>query len=179
MLSGRAGLWCFAWWAPSANSKDHHRVSSRWSSIWLHFNRGLVSTRYGHIPIVYGFDHFDWFVSSAIIIVVALWDNSILPVEITPFILVDIVLQHDDLLQCCGLVKWLDNHHVNWSRVFLTMTCQIGCPMLLFLILHKLFVTSRWCVTYVRKTIFALYWLWLHGLYWLHRPPCLMPAKGR
>ena len=30
------GLWGFLWWAPSAKRKDHHGVSSGWSSIWPH-----------------------------------------------------------------------------------------------------------------------------------------------
>ena len=40
------GLWGFLWWAPLAKRKDHHGVSSGWSSVWHHSNTGLSSTQY-------------------------------------------------------------------------------------------------------------------------------------
>ena len=51
---GRVGLWGFLWWAPSAKRKDHHGVSSGWSSVWHRSNTGLSSTQYEQIPIVLG-----------------------------------------------------------------------------------------------------------------------------
>ena len=51
---GWVGLWGFLWWAPSAKRKDHHRVSSGWSSAWHHSNTGLSSTQYEQIPIILG-----------------------------------------------------------------------------------------------------------------------------
>ena len=48
------GLWGFLWWAPLAKRKDHHRVSSGWSSTWFHSNTGLSSTQYEQIPIIFG-----------------------------------------------------------------------------------------------------------------------------
>ena len=55
MLSGGwVGLWGFLWWAPSAKRKDHHGVSSGWSSVWHRSNTGLSSTQYEQIPIILG-----------------------------------------------------------------------------------------------------------------------------
>ena len=51
---GWVGLWGFLWWAPSAKGKDHHRVSSGWSSVWHRSNTGLSSTQYEQIPIILG-----------------------------------------------------------------------------------------------------------------------------
>ena len=42
------------WWAPSAKGKDHHGVSSGWSSVWHRSNTGLSSTQYEQIPIILG-----------------------------------------------------------------------------------------------------------------------------
>ena len=53
LVMGWVGLWGFLWWAPSANRKDHHGVSSGWSSTWFHSNTGLSSTRYEQIPIIF------------------------------------------------------------------------------------------------------------------------------
>ena len=53
-LSGPVGLWGFLWWAPSAKGKDHHGVSSGWSSVWHRSNTGLSSTQYEQIPIILG-----------------------------------------------------------------------------------------------------------------------------
>ena len=52
---GWVGLWGFLWWAPSAKRKDHHGVSSGWSSVWHRSNTGLSSTQYEQIPIKLGF----------------------------------------------------------------------------------------------------------------------------
>ena len=52
--AGWVGLWGFLWWAPSAKGKDHHWVSSGWSSIWHRSNTGLSSTQYEQIPIILG-----------------------------------------------------------------------------------------------------------------------------
>ena len=46
---GWVGLWGFLWWAPSAKRKDHHGVSSGWSSVWHHSNTGLSGTQYEQI----------------------------------------------------------------------------------------------------------------------------------
>ena len=51
---GWVGLWGFLWWAPSAKGKDHHGVSSGWSSVWHRSNTGLSSTQYEQIPIMLG-----------------------------------------------------------------------------------------------------------------------------
>ena len=51
---GWVGLWGFLWWAPSAKRKEHHGVSSGWSSTWFHSNTGLFSTQYKQIPIIFG-----------------------------------------------------------------------------------------------------------------------------
>ena len=37
-----------------AKRKDHHGVSSEWSSTWFHSNTGLSSTQYEQIPIIFG-----------------------------------------------------------------------------------------------------------------------------
>ena len=52
--SGWVGLWGFLWWAPSAKRKDHHGVSSGWSSVWHRSNTGLSNTQYEQIPIILG-----------------------------------------------------------------------------------------------------------------------------
>ena len=54
LLWGWVGLWGFLWWAPSAKRKDHHGVSSGWSSVWHRSNTGLSSTQYEQIPIILG-----------------------------------------------------------------------------------------------------------------------------
>ena len=51
---GWVGLWGFLWWTPSAKRKDHHGVSSGWSSVWHRSNTGLSSTQYEQIPIILG-----------------------------------------------------------------------------------------------------------------------------
>ena len=53
-LRGWVGLWGFLWWAPSAKRKDHHGVSSGWSSVWHRSNTGPSSTQYEQIPIILG-----------------------------------------------------------------------------------------------------------------------------
>ena len=52
LCRGWVGLWGFLWWAPSAKRKDHHGVSSGWSSAWHRSNTGLSSTQYEQIPII-------------------------------------------------------------------------------------------------------------------------------
>ena len=54
LVWGWVGLWGFLWWAPSAKGKDHHGVSSGWSSVWHRSNTGLSSTQYEQIPIILG-----------------------------------------------------------------------------------------------------------------------------
>ena len=54
MHMGWVGLSGFLWWAPSAKRKDHHGVSSGWSSVWHRSNTGLLSTQYEQIPIMLG-----------------------------------------------------------------------------------------------------------------------------
>ena len=44
----------FLWWAPSAKRKDHHGVSSGWSSVWHCSNTGLSSSQYQQISIILG-----------------------------------------------------------------------------------------------------------------------------
>ena len=99
---GWVGLWGFLWWAPSAKRKDHHGVSSGWSSVWHRSNTGLSSTQYEQIPIILGVWPF-WltpFFFSVNNILAGLWLNCITSVEITPFLLADILLQHRALFQC-------------------------------------------------------------------------------
>ena len=42
------------WWAPSVKRKDHHGVSSGWSSTLFNSNTGLSSAQYEQIPIIFG-----------------------------------------------------------------------------------------------------------------------------
>ena len=75
---GWVGLWGFLWWAPSAKRKDHHGVSSGWSSVWHRSNTGLSSTQYEQIPIILGVWPF-WltpFFFSVNSILAGLWLNS-------------------------------------------------------------------------------------------------------
>ena len=51
---GWVELWSFLWWATSAKRKDHHGVSSGWSSVWHRSNTGLSSTQYEQIPVILG-----------------------------------------------------------------------------------------------------------------------------
>ena len=51
---GWVGRWGFLWWAPSAKRKDHHRVSSGWSSTWYLSNTSLSNVQYEQIPIIFG-----------------------------------------------------------------------------------------------------------------------------
>ena len=98
---GWVGLWGFLWWAPSATRKDHHGVSSGWSSVWHRSNTGLSSTQYEQIPIILGVRPF-WlnpFFFSVNNISAGLWLNCISSVEITLFLLADILLQHRALFQ--------------------------------------------------------------------------------
>ena len=53
-MLGWVGLWGFLWWAPSAKRKDHHGVSSGWSSVWHCSNTGLSSSQYEQISIILG-----------------------------------------------------------------------------------------------------------------------------
>ena len=100
------GLWGFLWWAPSAKRKDHHGVSSGWSSVWHRSNTGLSCTQYEQTPIILGVWPF-WLTLffSVNNILAGLWLNCISPVEITLFLLADILLQHRALFQCKGLIK--------------------------------------------------------------------------
>ena len=80
---GWVGLWGFLWWAPSAKRKDHHGVSSGWSSVWHHSNTGLSSTQYEQIPIILGIWPF-WltpFFFSVNNMLVGLWLNCIFSVD--------------------------------------------------------------------------------------------------
>ena len=101
LMVGWVGLWGFLWWAPSAKRKNHHRVSSGWSNVWHHSNTGLSSTQYEQIPIILGVWQFlltPFF--SVNNILVGLWLNCISSVEITLFLVADILLQHGALFQC-------------------------------------------------------------------------------
>ena len=99
---GWVGLWGFLWWAPSAKRKDHHGVSSGWSSVWHRSNTGLSSTQYEQIP------NYTWGLAiladslrfSVNNILAGLWLNCISSVEITLFLQADILLQHRALFQC-------------------------------------------------------------------------------
>ena len=91
----------------SAEGKDHHGISSGWSSVWHRSNTGLSSTQYEQIPIILGVWPF-WltpFFFSVNNILAGLWLNCISSVEITLFLLADKLLQHRALFQCKGLVK--------------------------------------------------------------------------
>ena len=99
---GWVGLWGYLWWAPSAKRKDHHGVSSGWNSVWHHSNTGLSSTQYEQIPIIHGVWPF-WltpFFFRSITFWRAYGLNCISSVEITLFLLADILLQHRALFQC-------------------------------------------------------------------------------
>ena len=106
VMQGWVGLWGFLWWAPSAKRKDLHGVSSGWSSVWHRSNTGLSSTQYEQIPIILGVWPFwltplaDSLLFSVNIILAGLWLNCISSVEITLFLLADILLQHRALFQC-------------------------------------------------------------------------------
>ena len=102
MMRGGWGCEVFFWWAPSAKGKDHHGVSSGWSSVWHRSNTGLSSTQYEQIPIILGVWPF-WltpFFFSVNNILAGLWLNCISSSEITLFLLADILLQHRVLFQC-------------------------------------------------------------------------------
>ena len=60
MWRGWVGLWGFLWWAPSTKRKDHHRVSSGWSSVWHCSNTGLYLGfgHFGWLPSFFGQQHF-------------------------------------------------------------------------------------------------------------------------
>ena len=91
---GWVGLWGFLWWAPSAKRKDHHGVSSGWSSVWHRSNTGLSSTQNEQIPIILGVWPF-WMTPlffSVNNILAGLWLNCISSVEITLFLLAGILL---------------------------------------------------------------------------------------
>ena len=96
---------------------------------------GLSSTQYEQIPIIFGVWPF-WltpFFFSVNNILAGLWLNCITSVEITLFLLADILLQHRALFQCKGLVKRLQIHYVNW--VFFSNDCQLnGCSH--FFVVH-------------------------------------------
>ena len=99
---GWVGLWGFLWWAPSAKREDHHGVSSGWSSVWHRSSTGLSSTQYEQIPIILGVWPF-WltpFFFSVNNILAGLWLNFISSVEITLFLLADILLQHRAVFKC-------------------------------------------------------------------------------
>ena len=99
---GWVGLWGLLWWTPSAKRKDHHGVSSGWSSPWFHSNTGLSSTRYEQIPIIFVVRPF-WLTSFFLWVnnlLAGLWINCISSVEITLFPLADISLEHRPLFQC-------------------------------------------------------------------------------
>ena len=100
-LVGWVGLWGFLWWAPSAKRKDHHRVSSGLSSVWHCSNTDLSSSQYEQIPIILGVWPFCLtpFFFSVNNILAGLWLNHISSVEITLFLLADILLQHRALFQ--------------------------------------------------------------------------------
>ena len=93
LFLGWVGLWGLLWWAPSAKRKDHHKVSSGWSSVWHRTNTGLSSTQYEQIPIILGVWPF-WltpFFFSVNNILAGLWLNCVSSVEITLFLLADII----------------------------------------------------------------------------------------
>ena len=103
LLRGWVGLWGFLWWAPSAKRKDHHGVSSGWSSVWHRSNTGLSSTQYEQIAINYTWGLAilaDSLLFSVNSILAGLWLNCISSVEISLFLLADILLQHRALFQC-------------------------------------------------------------------------------
>ena len=82
--------------------KDHHGVSSGWSSVWHRSNTGLSCTQYDQIPIILGVWPFCLtpFFFSANNILAGLWLNCISSVEITLFLLADILLPHRAVFEC-------------------------------------------------------------------------------
>ena len=151
--------WVVLWWAPSAKSKDHHGVSSGWSSTWFRSNTGRSSTQYEQIPIIFGvwpFGRLHFF--SVNNILVGLWLNCISSVQIIIFLLVDILLQHRALSQCsvvlviswviadslCKLIQSLFlQWFLNWD--FFVVLCFNSFFFL------KLIVACKLCVIYVRE----------------------------
>ena len=83
--------------------QDHHGFSSGWSSTWFHSNTGLSSTQYEQIPIIFGVWPFwltPFFFFSQKHFGGFLWLNCISSIEITLFLLADILLQPRALFQC-------------------------------------------------------------------------------
>ena len=116
---GGVGLWGFLCWAPSAKRKDQHGVSSGWSSTWFHANTGLSSAQYEQIPIIFGVwpnwqtPIFFWSITFWQVHGKIVFD----PLKLLSFFR----LTYCSIGPCFSvgvLVKWLQIHHVNWSRVF-------------------------------------------------------------
>ena len=103
IMMGWVGLWGFLWWAPSVKRKDHHRVSSGWSSTWFHSNTGVAYLVHNMSRSNYIWGLTILSVSllfSANNILAGLWLNCVSSVEITLFLLANILLQLRALFQC-------------------------------------------------------------------------------
>ena len=110
-------LWGFLWWAPSAKRKGHHEWSSTLDGAVLDIAQILVYLVHNisRSQLYLGFGHFGWLLFSVNNIWPGLWLSCISSVEITLFLLADILLQHRALFQCKGLVK-----------SFSPMICQVN-----------------------------------------------------
>ena len=67
---------------------------------YYYSNSGLSSTQYEQISVIFGFCHFGWLSVLVNNILAGLWLNCISSVEITLFLLADILLQHRALFRC-------------------------------------------------------------------------------
>ena len=113
------GLWGFLWWAPSAKRKDHHGVSSGWSSVLHRSNTGLSSTQYEQIPIITrGLAILaDSLLFSVNNILAGLWLNCISFLKLLSFFW---LTYHCSIWLCCSVRVKLSllDPHVHWSKVF-------------------------------------------------------------
>ena len=157
-LLGWVGLWGFLW-APSAKRKDHHGVSSGWSSTGFHSNTCLSGT-YEQIPIIFGVRLF-WrtpfffrsitFWRFMVKLYFICWNYSLSSGCH--------IIAAQGLVSWKDLVKWLQIHYVNWSRVFFSnvfFNLMGALTFLLFFFFNSFFflnliVACRFSVIYVRE----------------------------
>ena len=101
-------------WGCEVSSGEHHRLRGKTttgSALGAVFDIAQILAYLVHnmsrSQLHLGFGHFGWLPSffSVNNILAGLWLNCISSVEITLFLLADILLQHRALFQCYGLVK--------------------------------------------------------------------------
>ena len=149
-------LWGFLWWAPSAKRKDHHGVSSGWISVWHRSHTGLSSGKY----TIWADPNYTWGLAiladsllfSVNNILAGLWLNCISSVEITFFLLADILLQHRALFQ---LSLFRSTYKLTQSLFLQWFVKLMGPSVFSFIILIvfflRLIITCRLWVIYVRE----------------------------